>query len=151
MFGNKEKKEPGTGRGGATLLLYDKLVGNKLVPNDWFGYGLRFIYATNYDEFEDLNFGISTKGAATGVFQSFVSNGYIGILVTFLFALSILVKTRNIRLKFVIMAFFFWEYFFYTGIILREYSLSFLLIYLVLFTDKELTFSGIATAEELPS
>jgi hypothetical protein len=138
MFGAKDNKESGTGRGGATLLLYNKLVRNEISSRDWFGYGLRYIYATDYEQFEEFNFGISTKGAATGVFQSYVSSGYIGILATFLFALSLLVKTRNRRLKYVIIGFFFWEYFFYTGIVLRENSLSFLLTYLILYSDKEL-------------
>jgi hypothetical protein len=143
MFGDKSDKKPGTGRGGATLLLYDKLLQGDLSSRDWFGYGLRFIYATDYEEFEDLNFGISTKGAATGVFQSYVSSGFIGILSTFLFALSMLAKTRNMRLKYVITAFFCWEYFFYTGIILREYSLSFLLIFMIIFSEKQLISTGV--------
>jgi hypothetical protein len=138
MFGDREERKPGTGRGGATLLLYDKILTSELSSKDWFGYGLRFIYATNYEEFEDLNFGISTKGAATGLFQTYVSSGFIGILTTVLFTLSILFKTRNRRLKYVLILFFFWEYFLYTGIVLREYSLSFLLIYLIIFSEKDL-------------
>ena len=142
MFGNEETKKQGTGRGGATLLLYNKLTSSELGSADWFGYGLRFIYATNYEEFDDLNFGISTKGAATGVFQSFVSSGFLGIFVTFFFALAILVKTKNKRLRYVLIGFFCWEYFFYTGIILREYSLSFILIYLIIFSSRELSFKS---------
>jgi len=138
MFGESGNEKPFTGRGGATLLLYDKFVKNELSSKDWFGYGLRFIYATDYEEFEDLNFGISTKGAATGFFQSYVSSGYIGIIATLLFVFSMMLKIRNNRLKYVIIAFFCWEYFFYTGIILREYSLSFLLIYIIIFSNREL-------------
>jgi hypothetical protein len=140
MFGDEGSKKAGTGRGGATIMLFDKFQMSNLNQKDWFGYGLRYMYATDYDEFQELDFGISTKGAATGVFQSYVSNGYIGILVSLLFALSMLIKTRNKRLKYVIIAFFCWEYFFYTGIIIREYSLSFLLIFIIIFSKKDLIF-----------
>lgn len=138
MFGSNENNKVGTGRGGATFLLIDKLFKEDLDSKDWFGYGLRFMYTTDYKEFDKLNFGISSKGAATGVFQSYVSGGYLGILATILLVISILSKIRNKRLKYVVIGFFSWEYFFYTGIILREYSLTFLLIYIIIYSGKEL-------------
>ena len=138
MFGTEGSEKSGTGRGGATILLFNKYKENDLTQKDWVGFGLRFIYATNYDEFQDLNFGISTKGAATGIFQSYVSGGFLGIIAIILFAISILIKTKSKRLKYVLITFFFWEYLFYTGIIIREYALSFLLIYIILFSKNEL-------------
>jgi hypothetical protein len=134
-FGENEQSEKGVGRGGATILLIEKFVNFDFNEKEWTGYGLRFIYAANYNEFQDLNLGINHIGSATGAFQTMVSNGYIGIIAILWFALSILLKTQNRRLRYVLVGFFCWEYFFYTGSVLREMSLSFLLIYLVLFSN----------------
>jgi hypothetical protein len=134
-FGDKDQTEKGTGRGGAALLLFENFVKFDFNKKDWMGYGLRFIYATDYDTFQELNLGINHLGSATGAFQTMVSNGYIGIIAFLWFVLSMLIKTNNKRLRIVILLFFFWEYFFYTGIVIRELSLSFLLIYVVLFSD----------------
>ena len=40
-----------------------------------------------------------SKGAATGVFQTMVTNGYIGIIATLGFALSMLMQMKNRRMK----------------------------------------------------
>lgn len=137
MFGSKDDNQIVHGRGGATLLVYNKFVSGDVTEKDWFGHGLRFMYATDYEEFNELGLGIDSKGAATGFFQTMVTNGYIGIIATVWFVFSLLFKTKNKRLRYVLLSFFCWEYFFYTGIILRELSLSFLLIYIVLFSDSE--------------
>jgi hypothetical protein len=140
MFGTKDNDQTGQGRGGATLLVYDKFVKGDVTEKDWLGYGLRYMYATDYSEFEELGLGISSKGAATGFFQTMVTNGYIGIMATIWFIFSLLFKTKNKRLRYVLIGVFCWEYFFYTGIILRELSLSFMLIYIVLFSDNVLAY-----------
>jgi hypothetical protein len=136
-FGEQDNQEKGFGRGGATLLLWNNLINGDLKKQDWLGYGLRSIYATDYQEFSRLGFDISGKGAATGIYQTMISNGYIGILATLWFAISLLMYTKNRRLKFVLIGFFCWEYFFYTGMLLREPALSFLFIYVVIFSPKK--------------
>ena len=138
-FGEKKNNEKGIGRGGATLLLYEKIANGEFQEKDFFGYGLRFMYATSYEEFSELGFGINHKGSANGAFQTMVTNGYLGILATVWFALSLLIVTKNRRLRLVLVGLFCWEYFFYTGIVLREPALSFLLIYIVLFSGNKVT------------
>jgi hypothetical protein len=96
------------------------------------------MYATNYDEFSKLGLGIDMKGSATGIFQSFVSNGYIGIFAFLLFGLSLLLKTRDLRLRNVVILLVGWEYLFYTGSILREQSLAILLLYIIIFSNKRI-------------
>jgi hypothetical protein len=149
MFGSAEDIQPGTGRGGATYSLLHKLLHDELNTKDWFGHGLRFMYATDYEEFNELNLGISTKGAATGVFQNYVSGGYLGIFATVLLAFSILIKNKNYRFRLVLICFFFWEYFFYTGIILRESSLFFILIILIIYSQKVLKYTN--PASDIPN
>ena len=134
MFGENENNQPGQGRGGATLLVFNKLIDGNLSEKDWLGYGLRYMYTTDYSEFDELGLGISSKAAATGIFQTLVAGGYIGIFTTIWFLLSLLVQTRNRRLRYVLIGIFCWEYIFYTGMIIRDLSLSFLLIYLILYT-----------------
>ena len=134
-FGDKNNQESGTGRGGANILLYQKIAGGNLHSEDWYGYGLRFMYTTSYEEFSDLGFGISHKGAATGVFQTLVSNGIVGIIATIWLAFSMILQIKNRRLKYVIIGFFCWEYFFYTGSILRDAPLALLLLYSILFSS----------------
>lgn len=134
MFGEKEDNQLGQGRGGATLLVFNKLINGNLSEKDLFGYGLRYMYTTDYEQFDELGLGISSKAAATGIFQTLVAGGYIGIFATLWFLLSLLFQTRNKRFRYVLIGIFCWEYIFYTGMIIRDLSLSFLLIYLVLFT-----------------
>ncbi len=140
-FGTKEdngERGIGQGRGGATLLLLDKLGKGNLNEKDWFGYGLRFVYAVNYEEFSELNFNITNKGSATGAFQTLITSGYLGLIAMVLFALSLILHTQNARLKYVLLGFFCWEFFFYTGILLRETALGFLLVYIVVLSGSKL-------------
>lgn len=123
MFGEKENNQQGQGRGGATLLVFNKLIDGNLSENDWLGYGLRYMYTTDYTQFDELGLGISSKAAATGIFQTLVAGGYIGIIATIWFMFSLLIQTRNRRLRYVLIGIFCWEYIFYTGMIIRDLSL----------------------------
>jgi hypothetical protein len=139
MFGTKERMMATGlyyGRGGANLLLYNKMFEDDLESKDWLGYGLRFIYTTSYKEFKQLNFGIHSLGAASGSFQSYVANGYLGIITFVIFSFFIILKTRNNRLRNCLLFFFYWEYFFYTGIIFRYPPLAFLLIFIIVCSPK---------------
>jgi hypothetical protein len=126
------------GRGGATTNLIGNLVEGNISREGWFGYGLTKMYATNYEEFEELGFGLNHKGSATGIFQTLITNGYIGIFFLLYFAYTIIAVTANKKLMMVLFAFFAWEYFFYTGIVLREPALSFLLVFIILFSPKNI-------------
>lgn len=126
------------GRGSATIQVFSDLIEGNVRSQNWFGYGLRPMYTTNYDEFSNLGFDITHKGSATGIYQTMVANGYLGIFTSLLLIIAILSKARNRRILLVIAFFILWEYLFYTGIILRMYSLSFLLVYVVIFSPKKI-------------
>ena len=132
----KGRQKKGYGRGGATILLVDNLVNKNLDNNALFGYGLTKMYTTDYEQFNDLNLGISMKGSAAGIFQSYVTDGYIGLFSTLLFSISLLMYVKDRRMRIALMIIFFWEYLFYTGIILRSQALSFLFIYIIVFSDQ---------------
>lgn len=127
-----------SGRGNAALFIYEKVTSFSIREEEWLGYGLRYMFATDYEEFAELDLNITNKGSATGIFQTLVSNGFLGILATLFFSLSMLSFTRNPRITIVLLGLFLWEYIFYTGVILREPSLSFLLIYVIIFSPVSL-------------
>jgi hypothetical protein len=132
---DNNKSKINYGRGSATQSVIKNLINGDISEKNFLGHGLRFMYATDYDEFADLGFDIDSKGSATGLFQNMITNGYLGIFATLLFSFSILSITKNKRLKYVLYIVFVWEYFFYTGSLLREQLLSTLLVYIVIFSE----------------
>lgn len=141
MFGKESMRggEIAYGRGSATILLFNKLISGENKAESWFGYGLRYMYTTTYDQFNRLGFALAGKGSATGVFQGLITGGYIGIFAYILFAISIISKTKNKRLRLSLFLFFFWEYLFYTGIIFRSNALGILFLYAVVFSEREIS------------
>ena len=136
-FGDKYKVgNIAYGRGGATLYIFNKINDLNINQKELFGYGLRHMYTTTYQEFKDLEFGINSKGAANGAFQSIVSNGYIGMFTYLLFVSSIIYSNRDKRLRNILYILFFWEYFFYTGIMFRSNAVALMFVYLILINEK---------------
>lgn len=131
---NAKKTNVAQGRGGATIALWEKLVDNsQLSEQDFLGLGFSTMYASDYESFGKQNSGVSInhKGSATGVFQTYITLGYIGILTTVLFLFSIVWKIKMKRIRWVILAMVAWEYFMYTGIIFRTPAFMFLIVYFV--------------------
>jgi len=142
MFGSEDRifaSELYYGRGGATSFLYNKLLANDLGINDFFGEGLRFIYTTSYEEFLELGYGIHSLGSANGAFQSYIANGFAGVMSFIIFSFFIINNTKSNRLRNVLLLFFFWEYFFYTGILFRYPSLAILLIFVIIFSPFDVS------------
>lgn len=128
----------GTGRGGATLLLWNKLFSSQpLSLKDMWGFGLQEVYTTDYEQFENDKFGVNSKGAVTGVFQSYISAGFIGILVTILLIISILWLIKEPRIRITIGILMFWDYLFYSGLILRSQPLFILLFYIIIYSNQQ--------------
>lgn len=129
-FGEKNVDyEKSQGRGGATLMLFDKILNFNYTNNDLLGYGIEVYNTSDYEEFEVYDFGIQSKGAAAGFFQSYIATGFIGICVSLLFFLSLITKIKLNRYTYVILGIFIWEYFFYTGILFRIQVLPFILLF----------------------
>jgi hypothetical protein len=128
--------QTGQGRGGATFLLLNKLVSKEIFSsNDYWGYGLREIYTTDYEQFDDKKFGVNSKGAVTGIFQSYISSGFIGVFISILFIISILALIKEPRIRISIALIMFWDYLFYIGLILRIPSLFVLLLYIIIYSN----------------
>lgn len=128
------------GRGGATTLLFEKLIKGELEKSDWTGNGLTLMYVEAPQNDKDLikRFNINSIGSASGFMQTYVVSGFIGVFATLFFAISILSHANNNRIRYVIIGFFLWEYFFYTGAILREPAFSILLVFNVIYSNNRL-------------
>lgn len=140
-FGKKSESseiKSGEGRGGATLLLFEKLFQNEsLTFNDYLGYGLQEMYTTDYGTFDEEKFGVNSKGAATGIFQTYITSGYIGILFTILFLISIIMLIKEPRIRITIGLFMFYDYLFYSGLILRTQALFVLLFFIIIYANRQ--------------
>ncbi len=154
QFGDEKlrTKNQAQGRGGATLLVWSKWnSGGQDTFHDWFGQGLSEMYSTNYEEFLESNSEISHKGSATGLYQTYITTGYSGIITTllFFFSMSWCIKVKRIRL--VIIFLLAWEYFMYTGLIFRSPPFMFLIIYFIHYSNfKSYAFrSKLFKSEEL--
>ncbi|NDP22039.1 MAG: hypothetical protein GZ091_13290 [Paludibacter sp.] len=140
QFGDQSIKnqKKAQGRGGATLALWDKWNSNEsLTENDWFGIGFSSMYASDYDSFSKLGLGLNHKGSATGVFQSYVTSGYMGVITTTLFFFSLLWRIKTKRVRWLLIAIVAWEYFLYTGLIFRTPAFMFLIIYFVHYSNYQ--------------
>jgi hypothetical protein len=128
----------GSGRGGATLLLWNKLFNSQpLSGNDYWGSGLQEVYTTDYDQFNDEKYGVNSKGAVTGVFQSYITSGFVGVMVTILLIFSFLGLIKEPRIRISIALLIFWDYFFYSALILRTPALFILFFYIILYTNLQ--------------
>jgi hypothetical protein len=130
--------EAGSGRGGATILLISKLFDDKpFTRQDYWGTSLQEVYTTDYDQFNEEKFGVNSKGAVTGFFQTYLSSGYIGIFATLIFILAICNIIKEPRIRITILLLMSWDYFFYSALILRTQALFVLLLYMILYSNKQ--------------
>jgi hypothetical protein len=128
--------QSGQGRGGATLLLWQKLFNNQALSfSDYWGIGLKEVYTTDYEQFENVGHGLNSKGSLTGIFQSYLTAGYVGLIVTILFIISIIGLIKEPRIRITIAILMFWDYLFYSGLILRSQVLSILLFYIIVYSN----------------
>ncbi len=140
-FGDANKigsdKKLGQGRGGATMLLLTKLNNTEnLTWQDFFGYGLEELVTKDYDNFNENKYGVNSKGAVTGFFNTYISFGFLGVAIFLIYAFSLINYIKNKRIKYVIIGLFIWEYFFYIGMIFSTQAVCILFIYIILYLSK---------------
>jgi len=126
----------GSGRGGATILLFEKLFNSQpLSFEDYWGVGLREVYTTDYEEFNDKKYGVNGKGAVTGVFQTYIVSGYVGVIMTVLLIIAVCMIIKEKRIRTAIAILLFWDYLFYSGLILRSQALFIMLFFIILYSN----------------
>ena len=135
-FGSTNENEMGHGRGGATLLVFNKIMSTN--QKSLFGNGLSEMYATDYETFEASYTDINSKGAASGFYQTFFTMGLSGTVTFILFFFISTLSIRNARTRFVFILLIFWDYFFYSNSLIRTPSTGFLLAYLIIYSNYQI-------------
>jgi|ERR1035437_5845326 hypothetical protein len=126
----------GQGRGGATFLLWGKLFKSQSLSfNDYFGFGLKEVYTTDYEQFDNEKFGVNSKGAVTGIFQTYIATGFVGVILTIILIISVITFLKEPRIRVPIALFIFWDYLFYSGLILRTQSLSIMFFFIIIYSN----------------
>ena len=134
---DKNNTHISTGRGGATLSLWNKLTSSQSLSfNDYWGFGLQEVYTTDYEQFNNEKYGVNSKGSVTGIFQSYISSGYVGVILTILLIISIISLIREPRIRNTIALLMFWDYLFYSGLILRTQSLFILIFFIIIYSNQ---------------
>lgn len=132
------KIQLGEGRGGATVLLFEKLFNSTtLSSNDIWGFGLKEIYITNYEEFDYDKYGVTSKGSVSGIFQTYIATGYVGIMLTILLIISVLGNIKESRIRIVMALLIFWDYLFYSGMILRMQALFISSFFIIIYSNLQ--------------
>lgn len=139
-FGNVQEDDAPTGRGGATLITFESILSG-VKGKALFGSGLSNIYAWNERITEDPNSPVKISSLnsitmATGIFQNYYTGGIFGVISFMLFMIVLFSFVRNIRFRIVLILLFLWEYLLYANTLMRIPALSFMLVYLVLNSNK---------------
>lgn len=129
------------GRGGATIALAELLFSDyPLQKGDIWGIGFSNMYSSDYASFSKLPLTIllDHKGSATGLFQSYVTTGYVGIFTTILFCFLPIFFIRHKRLRWVLLMIAIWEYFMYTGIIFRTPAFMAVFLFVMYYSNQQM-------------
>ncbi len=129
------------GRGGATIALIELLFSDyPLQKGDIWGIGFSNMYSTDYTTFAKLPLTISLnhKGSATGLFQSYVTMGYMGIFTTILFCFLPFFYIRHKQLRWVLLGIAAWEYFMYTGMVFRTPAFMAVFLLVLFYSNQQM-------------
>ena len=144
-YGVGQEKIEAEGRGGATVALLKLIFGpKKLSEQDLWGIGFRNMYGVDYNEFDKLplTIHINHKGSATGVFQTYVTIGVLGIVVTIIFCFMPFFYIEPFRFRIVLLGIVLWEYFMYTGDIFRTPAFMAALLFVIAYLNYEYKISS---------
>jgi len=133
---DRHERRLAEGRGGVTNMLFKKIIQpSTLTKQDFLGYGLDEIATKDYETFDQEKFNVHSKGSVTGVFKTYIISGVLGIITFTAYLLCIVSLIEERRVRLVVIGFLFWDYFYYSGIILPTFALSILLFYVILYSN----------------
>lgn len=137
---NIRKPIKAEGRGGATIALVRLILSEQaLTDQDLWGMGFKSMYGVDYETFDNLplTIQINHKGSSTGFFQSYVTTGVLGAFFTILFSFLPLLYCKHKRVRLVLLALCFWEYFLYTGLLFRYAHFMVMIYALIWYLNAE--------------
>jgi len=138
---NSDDDDVRVGRGGATLLTIESIF-SKEKEITFFGNGLLNMYSFGDDSREEnpdspiLISNLNSITMATGLFQNYYTGGIFGVLSFLAFMSALFFTIKNKRIRNVLILAFLWEYLFYANNIIRTPASSFLLIYLIIYSNE---------------
>lgn len=125
------------GRIGALVLAYEKIAnskGSKEINRVLWGYGHEyFVVHTQFYSDRDYWWGIGGRGSITEVLVKIFSIGLIAAILYITYIILMLSKTKNTKLKHVIIFLALFDFVFYNGTILTHPGLFALLLFMVLY------------------
>lgn len=98
------------------MLLIDKIKTFNLNSNDLWGLGHAEVRASSYEQFSAYETGLGTKGALNGFYKIYLTMGLFAAIFLILWYYSMLKYIINKRLRYVLLVFLIWEFFFYHGV-----------------------------------
>ena len=144
-FGDNSDDDVRVGRGGATFLTIESIF-SKEKKITFFGNGLLNMYSFGDDSRVEnpdspiLISDINSITMATGLFQNYYTGGIIGVLSFLAFMSALFFTVKNKRIRNVLILAFLWEYLFYANNLIRTPASSFLLIYLIIYSNEFINF-----------
>lgn len=138
-FGKKQsnsEEEVEQGRGGSFISIIT-VTSLKLSTKEYlFGRGMEAVFTKDYESFDASYYGVLSKGSTGAAIQNFISFGLIGMILTWLFGISIIRTLNNKNLKWILFVFVTWDYIlFYNSTIIIN-SMSLLLVTIILFFNQ---------------
>lgn len=130
-FGNNTDSDEVQGRGAASQALILKLVNSIEISNLAFFIGNGFSQIdVDYDNFNGYKYGLTSKGSASGLVQTFIAYGILGVLLFLYFGYLIIKFNKNKVVRWVLLSFIIWDFlfFYYTSINTYAFAVTILFI-----------------------
>lgn len=133
-FGTEDLNKIGknhSGRGGSLFLLFNpKGLDLKSVSEVLFGHGLADVVLQTQGKFTGANkeFDIEAENLLGKGITMVYTLGYMGLFSYLIFSFSIIRIIKNKRFRKIVLLFFIWEFFLYSGITLNANAMSFIFV-----------------------
>jgi hypothetical protein len=128
--------QSGVGRIGAVNWMWQRL--EKMDKSTLFGSGLEYIIYADHEDYSNKSYyqGIRSRGSITGIVNTFMTIGLIGVILYILFVLALFLQNKN-RIGRILMIVALFDYIFYNATILTSSSLLTLALFLSLLSEEE--------------
>lgn len=134
MFGSERQLEVNDdiayGRGGSFVALFTPDPYNVPIKNMFFGQGVTEILK-NYEEFDNMQFRVSSKGALNGAMLKYISYGILGMILHFLLGISYIAHIKQNNFTNILLLFFIGDFVFYDGVIFENGAMALIVFLLV--------------------
>ena len=127
---SRTKMDVGSGRGQGTIYFINTVKSEFNTQELVFGVGLDEVITSDYEEFDNIKYGLSSKGSAGAFVQNFIALGLLGTVSIFIFGLLLanIINDRKLRWGFTLLLLF--EYFLLYNSIININACAILFIFI---------------------